>query len=374
MLAPTPRQNADQSIKPIATWQHHAQDTDGNPCVAMGGAHCGTEPPFLSPQTLGGGLPAGTPSWVLPSRHSSAGLQRFALSEQTSSILGKPLAHLQPAGKPKTGAVGPAGSIQAGGGGRGDSQQCHFGWSFPKLNAGSCPGGAQHRAEEGAGALLSPSPCPGLLLPACLYFSCRFLPGFEALKCCIVASDFVVFPAQLEAGGTRNREMERKKKKINLARFLLAAEFTKTWVLGEPRCWRSSPALLLFRPLLISGLCSPQNHPLIPQLLSGHNTKHDPGAGVGAGRITQPLNLFHLFLWLRIVREQMAIFSSVSLLRRRSLRQRRLKQIRAPLQSHHLVFPSAQPLLSAWARLQPAPTSGAGWGRGRGGAALCLSP
>lgn len=220
------------------------------------------------------------------------------------------------------------------------------------------------------------SRCPGLLPPACLYFSCRFLAGFEALKCCIVASVFVVFPAQLEAGGTRNPEMEgkqKKKNKINLARFHLAAKFTKTGVLGEPRCWRSSPAPLLLHPFLISGLCSPQNHPLIPQFLSGHGTKHNPGAGVGAGRVPQPLNLFHLFLRLRIVREQMAIFSSVSLLRRRSPRQRRLKQIRAPLQSHHLLFPSAQPLLSAPARLQPAPTSGAGWGRCRGGVCPCPS-
>lgn len=71
-------------------------------------------------------------------------------------------------------------------------------------------------------------------------------------------------------------------------------------------------------------------------------------------RIIQSLNLFHLFLWLRLVREQMAIFSSVSVIRSHSLRQQWLKQIPGPLQSHHLVFPSAWPPLLAWARLPPA--------------------
>lgn len=100
-------------------------------------------------------------------------------------------------------------------------------------------------------------------------------------------------------------------------------------------------------------LLSP-NHPLVPKSLSGCCTKPDPAVGAGAGQIIQSLNLFHLFLWLRIVREQMAIFSSVSVIRSHSLRQRWLKQIPGPLQSHHLVFPSAQPLPSAWARLPPA--------------------
>lgn len=175
---------------------------------------------------------------------------------------------------------------------------------------------------------------------------------FQCLKhemCCIVASVFVVFPAQLEAGGTRNSEMEGKKK--DLVRFCLPAKLTKPAMPGEPRCGRNIPAPQLFRPsLVVCSLLIP-NHPLIPKSLSGRCTKPDPAVGAAHGRIIHSLNLFHLFLWLRIVREQMAIFSSVSVIRSHSLRQRWLKQIPGPLQSHHLVFPSAQPPLSAWARL-----------------------
>lgn len=177
---------------------------------------------------------------------------------------------------------------------------------------------------------------------------------FQCLKhemCCIVASVFVVFPAQLEAGGTRNSEMEEKK---NLVRFCLPAKLTKPGMPGEPRCGRNIPAPQVFRPsLVVCSLLIP-NHPLIPKSLSGRCTKPDPAVGATHGRIIHSLNLFHLFLWLRIVREQMAIFSSVSVIRSHSLRQRWLKQIPGPLQSHHLVFPSAQPPLSAWARLPPA--------------------
>lgn len=122
-------------------------------------------------------------------------------------------------------------------------------------------------------------------------------------------------------------------------------------MLGEPCCRHSilgpSP-LRSFHSLLIP------NHPLIPKSLLGCCTKPDPAVEAGDGQIIQSLNLFHLFLWLRIVQEQMAIFSSVSVIRSHSLRQRWLKQIPGPLQSHHLVFPSAQPPLSAWAQLPPA--------------------
>lgn len=194
--------------------------------------------------------------------------------------------------------------------------------------------------------------------------------------CCIVASVFVVFPAQLEAGGTQNSEMKKKKKK-DLVRFCLPAKLTKPGMPGEPCCGRNIPGPQLFHPFLVVCSLLIPNHPLIPQSLSGRCTKPDPAVGAADGRIIQSLNLFHLFLWLRIVREQMAIFSSVSVIRSHSLRQRWLKQIPGPLQSHHLVFPSARPPLSAWARRPPARRRGAGarrapgWGQPR---CLHLSP
>lgn len=111
---------------------------------------------------------------------------------------------------------------------------------------------------------------------------------------------------------------------------------------GEPCCGRNIPGPQLFHPFLVVCSLLIPNHPLIPKSLSGRCTKPDPAVGAADGRIIQSLNLFHLFLWLRIVREQMAIFSSVSVIRSHSLRQQWLKQIPGPLQSHHLVFPSAQ--------------------------------
>lgn len=124
---------------------------------------------------------------------------------------------------------------------------------------------------------------------------------------------------------------------------------------GEPCYGCNIPGPQLFRPFL--GVCSLliPNHPLIPKPLSGRCTKPDPAAGAADGRIIQPLNLFHLFLWLRIVREQMAIFSSVSVIRSHSLRQRWLKQIPGPLQSHHLVFPSAPAAAVGVGSASPAP-------------------
>lgn len=137
-------------------------------------------------------------------------------------------------------------------------------------------------------------------------------------------------------------------------RFQLPPKLTKPGMPGEPHCRRRIPGPQLFHPLpAFCSLLIP-NRPLIPKSLSGHCTKPDPAVGAGDGQIIQSLNLFHLFLWLRIVQEQMAIFSSVSVIRSHSLRQRWLKQIPGPLQSHHLVFPSAQPPPSAWARLPPA--------------------
>lgn len=153
------------------------------------------------------------------------------------------------------------------------------------------------------------------------------------------------------------------KKITDLVRFCLPAKLTKPGMPGEPCCRHSIPLLHLF---LASCSLPIPNHPLIPNSLSGCCTKPDPAAGAGNGLIMQSLNLFHLFLWLRIVREQMAIFSSVSVIRSHSLRQRWLKQIPGPLQSHHLVFPSAQPPLPAWARLPPVCRREAG-GRGAPG-------
>lgn len=154
--------------------------------------------------------------------------------------------------------------------------------------------------------------------------------------------------------GSRRHSKFRDGGKKNLVRFCLPAKLTKPGMPGEPRCGRNIPAPQVFRPsLVVCSLLIP-NHPLIPKSLSGRCTKPDPAVGATHGRIIHSLNLFHLFLWLRIVREQMAIFSSVSVIRSHSLRQRWLKQIPGPLQSHHLVFPSAQPPLLAWARLPPA--------------------
>lgn len=148
-------------------------------------------------------------------------------------------------------------------------------------------------------------------------------------------------------------------------RFCFPAKFTKPGMRGEPCHRRSIQRFPLPYFLLIP------NHPLIPNSLSGHCTKPDPAVGARDGQIMQSLNLYHLFLWLRIVREQMAIFSSVSVIRSHSLRQRWLKQIPGPLQSHHLVFPSAQPPLPPWARLPPAcrrevgSRRASGWGQRR---------
>lgn len=144
-------------------------------------------------------------------------------------------------------------------------------------------------------------------------------------------------------------------------RFQLPAKLTKAGMLGESCCGRSIPSPRLFHPLpTFCSLLIPK-HPLIPQ--SGGCTKPDPAVGAGDGQIIQSLNLFHLFLWLRIVREQMAIFSSVSVIRSHSLRQRWLKQIPGPLQSHHLVFPSAQPLPSAWAGGKRGGRRAGAWGQ-----------
>lgn len=146
-------------------------------------------------------------------------------------------------------------------------------------------------------------------------------------------------------------------------RFCLPAQLTKSGMPGEPCCGRSIPGPQLFHPFLVVCSLLIPNHPLIPKSLSGRCTKPDPAVGAADGRIIQSLNLFHLFLWLRIVREQMAIFSSVSVIRSHSLRQRWLKQIPGPLQSHHLVLPSAQPPLPAWARSRQ--RAGGKWGARR---------
>lgn len=201
---------------------------------------------------------------------------------------------------------------------------------------------------KGSSKCPQPHHQPSHCNPLHLFFMSDFFQSLKHEMRCIVASVFVVFPAQLEAGGTQNSEMGGKR---DLVRFCLPAKLTKPGMPGEPCCGCNIPGPQLLHPFLVVCSLLIPKHPLIPKSLSGRCTKPDPAVGAADGRIIQSLNLFHLFLWLRIVQEQMAIFSSVSIIRSHSLRQRWLKQIPGPLQSHHLVFPSAQPPLSAWARL-----------------------
>lgn len=200
---------------------------------------------------------------------------------------------------------------------------------------------------------LIPSPARGAnTANPCIYFSCLVSSQFQSTE--VLHCSIWFCGISSPAGSRRHSKFRDGKKIMDLVRFHLPAKLAKPGMPGEPCCGRSIPGPHLFRPLPAFHSLLIPNHPLIPKSLSGHCTKPDPAVGAGTGQIIQSLNLFHLFLWLRIVREQMAIFSSVSVIRSHSLRQRWLRQIPGPLQSHHLVFPSAQPLPSAWARLPPA--------------------
>lgn len=193
--------------------------------------------------------------------------------------------------------------------------------SFLQVHLHSCPGEAPP----------SLSPRNGLCI-----FCVSFHPGLETRKRCIVVSVFVVFPAQLEAGGTKKwrdggggGEGERKNQSGSSP-----SSF-------QTHRTRDAPTLLI---------------PAHPRWLWGCCTKHGPSAGVEAGLVKPSLHLFHLFLWLRIVREQMAIFSSVSVIRSRSPRQGWLTQTRPPCKA--IIWSFHLPSHCVRCGFQPAP-----WGR-----------
>lgn len=73
------------------------------------------------------------------------------------------------------------------------------GWA---VGSRALPGPQPHRQPSQWGRYCS---------PLHLFFMSDFLQCSKHEMCCIVASVFVVFPAQLEAGGTRNSEMGKKK-------------------------------------------------------------------------------------------------------------------------------------------------------------------
>lgn len=132
-----------------------------------------------------------------------------------------------------------------------------------------------------------PSPAwpvgPALQTPA-LIFHVWFLPSFKALKCCIVASVFVVFPAQLEAGGTRNSEMERNS---GSGEILSSCQTRQSRDARRAQLWAQHPRASPLPPSFYLPFFA---HPKLSshsQSLSGRCTKPDPAVGAGNGQIIQ---------------------------------------------------------------------------------------
>lgn len=206
--------------------------------------------------------------------------------------------------------------------------------SFLHLHLHLCPGKTQQRAR-GEETPPSLSPCNGLCI-----FCIWFLPGLETRKCCIVVCLFLCCfqpswkQEVSENGGVgvkKKKKRKRKKEKgIDLAGIHLPAKST------EP------------------GMLAPCSSQPIPSCPNGFGDAAQSMAPLLASKPS--LHLFHLFLWLRIVREQMAIFSSVSVIRSRSPRQGWLTQTRPPCKA--IIWSFHLPSHCVWCGFQPAP-----WGR-----------
>lgn len=110
-----------------------------------------------------------------------------------------------------------------------------------------------------------------------LFFMSGFCPGWRLSLCCVGASVSVAFPAQLEAGGTRDSAVERRKGSGEVS----SANLTPA---GLPAAQHPAASPLPPLPSFCSLLLP--NPPLMPTSLPGGCTKPSGavGAGAGAGR------------------------------------------------------------------------------------------